>query len=358
MEQGTNCDRHKVILDSSRTGEINSMSPVEISVKAVTQQYETLFRRYAANPILTGRDWPYSINSVFNAGATLLPDGSTLLLCRVEDRRGLSHLCAARSVNGVDDWQIDREPTLLPSPDQYPEEIWGIEDPRITYVPELKKFAIAYTSYSRGGPGVSLALTEDFRSFERIGVVMPPDDKDAALLPRRIGGYWALIHRPMTPLGAHVWISYSPDLRHWGSHKLMLEARRGAWWDANKIGMSPPLIETSRGWLMIYHGVRRTPSSSIYRLGLALFDLEQPDKCLIRGDSWMFAPEADYERHGDVQDVVFPCGYTVATDGDSINLYYGAADSSIALAHGSIRSLLSWLDANGHSEHSGDRRHK
>jgi predicted GH43/DUF377 family glycosyl hydrolase len=327
-------------------------------MKATMKQYETLFNRHADNPILTGKDWPYSINSVFNAGATLLQDGSTLLLCRVEDRRGLSHLCAARSVNGVDKWQIDREPTLLPDSEKYPEEIWGIEDPRITYVPELKKFAIAYTSYSRGGPGVSLALTEDFRSFERMGVVMPPDDKDAALLPRKIGGYWALIHRPMTPLGAHVWISYSPDLRHWGSHKLMLEARRGAWWDANKIGMSPPPIETARGWLMIYHGVRRTPSSSIYRLGLALFDLQQPEKCLVRGDSWIFAPEAEYERQGDVQDVVFPCGYTVAADGDTINLYYGAADSSIALAHGSIRSLLSWLDANGHSEQGGDRRQR
>ncbi|MHB8525792.1 MAG: glycoside hydrolase family 130 protein [Candidatus Acidiferrales bacterium] len=321
-------------------------------------QYETLFLRHPGNPILTGKDWPYSINSVFNAGATLLQDGTTLLLCRVEDRRGLSHLCAARSANGVDHWQIDREPTLLPSPDKYPEEVWGIEDPRITYMPELKKFAVAYTSYSRGGPGVSLALTEDFRRFERFGVVMPPDDKDAALLPRRIGKFWALIHRPMTPLGAHVWICYSPDLRHWGSHKLMLEARRGAWWDANKIGMSPPPIETARGWLMIYHGVRQTPSSSIYRLGLALFDLEQPERCLIRGDSWMFAPEMDYERQGDVQDVVFPCGYTLGADGDAINLYYGAADSSIALARGSIRSLLSWLDANGHSEHGGDRRHK
>src|SRR6266849_6809004 len=98
------------------------------------------------------------MNSVFNAGATLLQDGSTLLLCRVEDRRGLSHLCAARSVNGVDGWQIDREPTLMPAPDQYPEELWGIEDPRITYVPELKQFSVAYTSYSRGGPGVSWPL--------------------------------------------------------------------------------------------------------------------------------------------------------------------------------------------------------
>jgi len=190
----------------------------------------------------------------------LLPDGTTLLLCRVEDRRGLSHLCAARSRNGVDGWQIDREPTLMPDAHHYPEEIWGIEDPRITFVPELQQYVVTYTSYSRGGPGVSLALTKDFRTFERYGVIMSPDDKDSALLPRRIDGYWALIHRPMTKLGSHMWISYSPDLRHWGRHRLMLEARRGAWWDANKIGLSPPPIETSRGWLVFYHGVRHTPS--------------------------------------------------------------------------------------------------
>jgi len=324
---------------------------------ALANQYEVLFHRHPGNPILTGKDWPYCMNSVFNAGATLLADGSTLLLCRVEDRRGLSHLCAARSLNGVDGWQIDREPTLLPDP-EHPEEIWGIEDPRITYVPELQKYAVVYTSYSRGGPGVSLALTKDFRSFERLGVVMSPDDKDAALLPHKINGLWALIHRPMTPLGAHVWISSSPDLRHWGDHKLMLEARRGAWWDANKIGISPPPIETPRGWLMIYHGVRRTPSSSIYRLGLALFDLQQPEKCLLRGDSWIFAPETEYEHQGDVQDVVFPCGYTIAPDSDTIHLYYGAADSSIALAHGSVRSLLHWLDVNGHSDEHHNRRQR
>jgi len=317
--------------------------------------HETLLRRSSANPILSGKDWPYPVNSVFNAAATLLADGSTLLLCRVEDRRGLSHLCAARSSNGVDGWRIDSNPTLLPNPKDYPEELWGIEDPRITYVPELEQYVVSYTSFSRGGPGVSLALTKDFRAFERIGVVMAPDDKDAALLPRRIGGFWALIHRPMTPLGAHIWISYSPDLRHWGSHKLMLEARRGAWWDANKIGMSPPPIETPRGWLMIYHGVRGTASGSLYRLGLALFDLKQPEICLLRGDSWVFGPEAEYERNGDVHDVVFPCGFTLAPDGDTLNLYYGAADSCIALAHGSVRSLLAWLDVNGLIERRRDR---
>ena len=305
-----------------------------------------LFTRYSGNPILTRKDWPYPINSVFNAGATLLKNGDTLLLCRVEDCTGMSHLCAARSANGVDGWVIDPRPTLVANPREFPEEIWGIEDPRITYVPELDKYAIAYTSFSRGGPGVSLAMTTDFQSFERFGVIMQPEDKDAALLPRRIGNYWALIHRPVTTLGAHMWISYSPDLHHWGSHKIMLEARRGGWWDANKIGLCSPPIETAKGWLTIYHGVRNTASGSIYRLGLALFDLAKPELCIQRGDCWMFGPEAAYERGGDVSDVVFPCGQTIAADGDTIHLYYGAADSCMALATGSIRALLAWLDTN------------
>jgi predicted GH43/DUF377 family glycosyl hydrolase len=307
---------------------------------------EPLFTRYEGNPVLCRELWPYPVNSVFNAGATRLPDGDTLLLCRVEDRRGLSHLCAARSANGVDGWRIDQQPTMMASPREFPEEIWGIEDPRITWVPELEQYAIAYTSYARGGPGVSLALTRDFRSFERYGVIMPPEDKDAALLPRKVRGFWALIHRPMTRLGAHMWVSYSPDLRHWGNHKIMLEARRGGWWDANKIGLCSPPIETASGWLVLYHGVRQTASGSIYRIGLALFDLNDPEKCLRRGDSWMFGPEAPYERGGDVNDVVFPCGQTIGLDGDTIHLYYGAGDSCVALATGSIRELLAWLEAN------------
>src|ERR1700687_4976217 len=173
------------------------MSVVESAVKATISHYETLFSRHPGNPILTSKDWPYPINSVFNAGATRLADGTTLLLCRVEDRRGHSHLCAARSRNGIDAWEIDPQPTLAPDVERHPEEIWGIEDPRITFVPELKKYAVAYTSYSRGGPGVSLALTEDFKTFERLGVVMPPEDKDAAVMPHKIAGYLALIHLPL-----------------------------------------------------------------------------------------------------------------------------------------------------------------
>ncbi len=307
-------------------------------------KYSELFHRYQLNPILTAADWPYPVHTVFNPAATLLPNGMTLLLCRVEDRRGHSHLCAARSVNGMNDWQIDPQPTFLPDPENYPEELWGVEDPRITFVSELNKYAVVYTAYTRDGPGVSLALTEDFHHFERYGLIMQPEDKDAVLLPHRIDGNWALIHRPVSSPGAHMWMSFSADLRHWGSHKLILEARRGGWWDANKIGLSPPPIKTLKGWLVIYHGVRQNAAGAIYRLGLALFDLHAPHICLKRCNEWIFGPDEPFEQRGDVDNVVFPCGYTIASDGDTIQLYYGAADTCIALATASINSLLEWLD--------------
>lgn len=311
------------------------------------RHYPVLFRRHVRNPILSAEDWPYPVHSVFNAGATVLPDGQTLLLCRVEDRTGHSHLCAARSRNGVDGWEVDKAPTLEREPSNHAEELWGIEDPRITFVEELDKYVVAYTAFSRSGPGVALASTSNFREFERYGLVMQPDDKDAALLPRRIDGNFALVHRPIAESGAHVWISFSPDLRNWGGHKLLLPARRGAWWDANKIGLSPPLIETDRGWLMIYHGVRHTASGALYRLGLALFERERLEHCLLRGDAWVFGPEAPYEQLGDVPNVVFPCGLTIGADRDTLHLYYGAADSAVALATGSLRELLTWLEDHG-----------
>jgi predicted GH43/DUF377 family glycosyl hydrolase len=313
----------------------------------MSNQHSPLFQRHNRNPILTAADWPYPVNTVFNPGAILLKDGTTLLLCRVEDRRGLSHLTAARSANGLDDWKVDPHPTLSPDPEHYPEELWGVEDPRITYVPELDRYMVAYTAYSRGGPGIALASTEDFVHFERYGMIMQPDDKDACLLPRRIQGRWALVHRPAGMMAAHMWVSYSNDLLTWGGHKLLLEARLGAWWDANKIGLSCPPIETPQGWLTIYHGVKRNAAGSIYRLGLALFDLDSPDHCILRGDDWIFGPEEHYERRGDVDNVVFPCGYTVLPDGDTIRIYYGAADTSVALATGSIKALLAWLDEFG-----------
>ncbi len=306
---------------------------------------EVLFERYSPHPLLTPADWPYPINSVFNPAATLLSDGSTLLLCRCEDHRGHSHLTVARSKNGIDNWIIDPSPTIEPAPRTHPEEVWGIEDPRITFVPSLNEYFIAYTSFSHGGPGVSLMRTRDFDTFERLGAVMPPDDKDAALLPCKVEGRWAMLHRPSGPHGGHIWISYSPDLRHWGDHRLVLRARRGAWWDSEKIGLSPPLVETEAGWLMIYHGVRRHASGALYRCGLALLDRDEPHKCLMRGSEWVMGPSLPWEREGDVDNVVFPCGVVVdQEDPDLLRVYYGAADTCVGLAIARISQLLHWLE--------------
>jgi predicted GH43/DUF377 family glycosyl hydrolase len=306
--------------------------------------HDRLFQRHPTNPLLSAAGWPHTVNAVFNPGAVKLPDGTALLLCRVEDRRGLSSLWVARSADGIGDWEIDPRPLLYPEPENHPEEAWGVEDPRIVWLNDLGKYAITYTAYSPNGPAVSLALTSDFRSCERIGVVIPPEDKDAALLPRRFAGRWLMLHRPRTGLGSDIWLSESPDLVHWGRHRLVLAARKGAWWDANKIGLGPPLVETDRGWLMLYHGMRQTAAGCLYRLGLALLDHDEPGRVRLRSDEWIFGPSESYERQGDVSDVVFPCGATIEPDGDTLHLYYGAADTSIALATARLSELLAWLD--------------
>jgi predicted GH43/DUF377 family glycosyl hydrolase len=309
-----------------------------------------LLSRHAANPIITAADLPYSANSVFNPAATIR-DGETTLLMRVEDRRGLSHLTVARSPDGMAGWRIDAAPTFVGKPETHPEEIWGIEDPRVTFVEEEQRWIVAYTAYSSGGPLVSLAATADFETFERLGAVMPPENKDAALFPVKFGGRWAMVHRPVGgAFGAHMWISFSPDLKHWGEHRILLRARDGGWWDAQKIGLSPQPLKTDRGWLIMYHGVRTTASGSIYRLGLALLDLENPCRVLKRSSEWLFSPSEAYEQLGDVGNVVFPCGWTLVDD--EIRLYYGAADTSIALATGRLSELLAWLDE--HDSHADE----
>ena len=307
-------------------------------------RFHELFTRHPGNPIIQAADIPYRANAVFNAGATRVGE-ETLLLLRVEDRRGLSHLTVARSRDGIDGWRIDPRPTLPASPDTHPEEIWGIEDPRVTRIDTMDLWAVVYTAYSRGGPLVSLATTKDFKTFHRKGVVMPPEDKDAALFPVPFGGRWAMLHRPVpgfVGVGAHIWISFSPDMKHWGDHQILLPARRGGWWDANKVGLSPPPLATDRGWLVLYHGVRTTAGGCIYRLGLALLDLADPTRVLARADEWVFAPEAPYEVTGDVDKVVFPCGWVA--DGDEVRLYYGGADKCIALATARISEMLDWLE--------------
>jgi len=304
-----------------------------------------LFTRHHLNPVLTAADWPVSVNTVFNAGACRLGD-ETILLCRVEDLRGLSHLWVARSEDGRSSWKVDDEPLLSPHP-TFEGQLWGFEDPRVVFLEEVGAYAITCTAYGPPGPSVYLALTEDFRSISTShGSIMPPDDKNAALLGRRIDGKWILLHRPhVAHSGGHgnIWISRSEDLATWHSPEVTMRTRPGAWWDSLRIGIGPPPMEIEEGWLLIYHGVRETVSGSTYRLGLALLDHDDPTVVLHRAPEWVLAPREPYERVGDVTNVVFSCGAIIDAEADRVDLYYGGADTCMGLATASLSELRSYL---------------
>jgi predicted GH43/DUF377 family glycosyl hydrolase len=246
----------------------------------------------------------------------------------------------ATSKNGLTDWNIDRTRGLTPQADRV-EEQWGVEDPRITRIGD--EYYVVYVGYSAFGPLVSLAKTRDFVNWERCGVLQPPEDKDAALFPTTFDGRWALIHRPvpnMPGLGTHMWLSYSPDLTYWGEAQVLIAAQRGSHWDANKIGLGPPPMLTKDGWLVCYHAVRTTASGSIYRVGLAMLDLDDPSTVIARSNEWIFGPRESYEQMGDVPGVVFPCGWILRDDGDTVHVYYGGADTVVCVAEASLSQML------------------
>ncbi len=306
-----------------------------------TERGAELFTRHPGNPILTAEDWPYRVNVVFNPGAALV-DGETVLLARVEDRTGISHLTAARSSSGVDGWTIDPEPLLAPATAEET-EVWGFEDARTVWIEELDRFAITCTAYGPAGPAVFLATTTDFVSVERHGIVKRAEDKNAALLPERVDGKWILFHRPMNAFGGSrgaIFLSRSDDLLSWSLPEPVLQPRHGAWWDSLRIGIGPPLVKTEHGWLLVYHGVKETVAGCIYRVGLAMLDLTEPTRVVRRLPDWVFGPAAEYERQGDVPNAVFPCGLIVDEASGAVRLYYGAADTSICLATARLADLV------------------
>jgi predicted GH43/DUF377 family glycosyl hydrolase len=268
-----------------------------------------LFFRHTNNPLITAKDLPYHTNAVFNAGAADLGN-EILLLVRVETPSGRSHLIVARSEDGIGDWRFEKRALLHPA-QGFDYEINGVEDCRLTWLAERNCWVIAYTAYSDFGPGVALATTRDFKTVERIGLVSPPDDKNAALFPRSFNGLFAMLHRPSVG-GGSVWLSYSPDLIYWGKPEVVIPVRGGPWWDGARVGAGLQPIETEAGWLVIYHGVKLVVGDPIYRLGATLLELDEPHRLIGRTRRWLLSP----------------------------SVYYGAADSSICLAKAKLADVL------------------
>ncbi len=297
-----------------------------------------LITKYEKNPILTKNDVPFQINSIFNASAVKVGN-DYLLLCRVEMPVGYSSLVLARSKNGFD-FKVDTDPCITPEMHEkfYEYVEWGVEDPRITQIGN--SYYILYTGYSRCEPLVMLAETQDFKEFLFHGPITEPSNKDAVLFPEKIGGFYWKIDRPTIRTNqGEMWINKSADLFHWGGHRFLMRGRQGTW-ESLKIGASTQPVKTDAGWLLLYHGVRGLGHSLIYKLGVMLLDEKEPWKVIGSSHSPILAPEMEYERVGDVNNVVFSSGWIIEND-RTVKIYYSGADTNICLAETSIDYLLS-----------------
>ena len=293
--------------------------------------------RYDKNPVLTKDDVPFRVNSIFNAGAVKYND-TYLLVCRVEMPNGRSSFVLAESADGVK-FKVHDKPCLTPEDHgefkKYVE--WGIEDTRVTALDG--KYYLTYTGYSKYMPLVILTETEDFKKFNVLGPITEPSNKDCCIFPEKIGGFYTRIDRPSAENRHDMWLSRSSDLLHWGGFEFMYEPEAGTW-ENDKIGSSTQPVKTKDGWLMLYHGVRGFGITSLYKLGVMLLDSEKP--WIVKGKSTepILSPEKDYERVGDVHNVIFSNGWIVEKNGD-VKIYYSGADTNICIAETNIAYLLS-----------------
>jgi len=250
----------------------------------------------------------------------------------------LSHLRLARSADGIS-FRVDTKPALEAA---HPLEAFGLEDARITSIGGC--YWINYTAVSSAGIATALAKSDDLITFERLGIILPPPNRDVAIFPERVGGRYLALHRPM-PEGIgrpSIWLASSPDLLTWGEHRLVASPRPGKWDDLKIGGGAVPFRVMAFGrdaWLVVYHGVTASPLT--YSLGALLLDADDPSRVLGRSRDPILAPEAPYEREGFFGNVVFTCGLYV--EGDVVRIYYGAADGVTCVADLSLAQILAGL---------------
>jgi len=285
-----------------------------------------LIQRYSRNPILTKHDVPYPVETVHNAGV-VKHDRKYVMLFRSHLRNGRSIIGLAQSEDGFH-FRVHPEPFLTPAQDGpfAPYEEYGVEDPRVCALDGT--YLITYSAYSRYGVRVALAKTADFGSIKRVALVTQADCRNIVIFPARFSGRYARLDRPHSEICPwSIWVSYSPDLIHWGDSKVAITPL-AYHWDEMKVGPGATPIQTSRGWLNLFHGVFQTMDGAVYRLGAALHDLEDPGRVLGVADEWILQPEDPWEVSGYVHNVVFSCGAVAEPDG-MLKVYWGGADTVI-----------------------------
>jgi len=299
--------------------------------------HKPLVKRFDGNPILTKHDIPYAVETVHNAGATRF-NGQYILLFRSHLHNGRSIIGIARSDDGYK-FKADPKPFIVPSTESNfaVHEEYGVEDPRICSI--AGEHYITYSAYSRFGVRIGLARTCDFKTVERVSLISQADMRNVVIFPDTFNGRYARLDRPHSEINPWcIWLSWSPDLVHWGESVPVIQPVQYHW-DEMKIGPGATPIKTAQGWLNIYHGVFPTMDGSVYRLGVALHDLEDPAKVLGVADDWILSPEDPWELTGYVHNVVFTCG-AIAEDDGTVKIYWGGADSVMCVGVAKIDDLI------------------
>jgi len=297
--------------------------------------------RSIRNPVIP-RDLIASSNSIFNS-AVVPFQGAFAGVFRCDDRRRCMQLHSGRSEDGYA-WDIDDERIRFQCDES---EVGRFEygyDPRVCWIEDRY-----YVTWCNGyhGPTIGVAYTHDFKTFYQLESALLPFNRNGVLFPRKIGGKYVMLSRPSdnghTPFG-DVFLSQSPDMVHWGCHRHVMGTKGG--WQSTKVGAGPIPIETTEGWLLVYHGVLTSCNGFVYSMGAALLDLDEPWKVRYRTAPYILSPQESYECVGDTPNVVFPCAALCDAPTGRIAIYYGAADTVTGLAFTYAHDLIDFIQAN------------
>ncbi len=298
--------------------------------------------RYDNNPVIP-RDILPNSNSVFNS-AVIPYKGEFAGVFRIDDTTRKMQLHRGFSKDGLN-WNIEQEPIRFQCDDEEIGEFVYGYDPRVVRIED--RYYVMWCNYYHG-PTIGLAWSDDFETFHQVENAFLPYNRNGVLFPRKIDGKFVLLSRPSdsghTPFG-DIFLSHSPDLQYWGRHRWLM-GPVGNSWQYTKVGGGPAPIETSEGWLMIYHGVLQSCNGFVYSAGAALLDLDEPWKVIGRAKPYLLNPRETYECVGDVPNVIFPCASVCDADTGRIAIYYGAADTVVGLAFAKVDELVDFVKTN------------
>ncbi len=296
--------------------------------------------RYDKNPVI-GRKPLRVADRIFNS-AIIPYQGEFIGVFRADHKNGYPNLHLGRSKDGIH-WQIEEDIIHFLNEDGSPAKpiLYGY-DPRLVEIEG--SYYITWCNYFHG-PTIGIARTTDFKTFIQLENVFLPYNRNGVLFPRKINGHYIMLNRPSdnghTPFG-DIYLSQSPDMTYWGKHRLVMRSGH-YWWRSLKIGAGPIPIETTEGWLLIYHGVCLTCTGYIYSIGAALLDLDDPSRVIVDCENYLLTPEEPYETVGFVPSVTFPCATLQDAATGRIAIFYGAADTYCALAFTQVDELIDYI---------------